>query len=104
MSRGTSEAFFEVIEWCADQAWSSGKLASSGSATTLEVSGGSLPGGQRDSPQWCPGRECRTTTEIIVDMGGSYQTTSSSFGRIDRLWQISTAGREMKQLSRFKTS
>jgi predicted acyl esterase len=26
MSRGTSEAFFEVIEWCADQAWSSGKV------------------------------------------------------------------------------
>ncbi len=26
MSRGTSEAFFEVIEWCADQDWSSGKV------------------------------------------------------------------------------
>lgn len=26
MSRGTSEAFFEVVEWCAAQAWSSGKV------------------------------------------------------------------------------
>ncbi|EFX03475.1 acyl esterase [Grosmannia clavigera kw1407] len=26
MSRGTSEAFFEVVEWCAEQAWSSGKV------------------------------------------------------------------------------
>lgn len=26
MSRGTSEAFFEVVEWCADQDWSSGKI------------------------------------------------------------------------------
>ncbi|KAJ9130731.1 Acyl esterase [Pleurostoma richardsiae] len=26
MSRGTSEAFFEVVEWCADQPWSSGKV------------------------------------------------------------------------------
>ncbi|KAF2214215.1 hypothetical protein CERZMDRAFT_37678 [Cercospora zeae-maydis SCOH1-5] len=25
MSRGTSEAFFEVVEWCAEQPWSSGK-------------------------------------------------------------------------------
>lgn len=26
MSRGTSEAFFEVVEWCAAQPWSSGKV------------------------------------------------------------------------------
>lgn len=26
MSRGTSEAFFEVIEWCAEQPWSTGKV------------------------------------------------------------------------------
>lgn len=26
MSRATSEAFFELVEWCADQAWSSGKV------------------------------------------------------------------------------
>jgi predicted acyl esterase len=26
MSRGTSEAFYEVIEWCAEQTWSSGKV------------------------------------------------------------------------------
>jgi predicted acyl esterase len=26
MSKGTSEAFFDVIEWCADQPWSSGKV------------------------------------------------------------------------------
>lgn len=26
MSRATSEAFFEVVEWCADQTWSSGKV------------------------------------------------------------------------------
>ena len=26
MSRGTSEAFCEVIEWCAEQEWSSGKV------------------------------------------------------------------------------
>ncbi|KAH7232852.1 Alpha/Beta hydrolase protein [Fusarium tricinctum] len=26
MSRSTSEAFFEVIEWCAEQPWSSGKV------------------------------------------------------------------------------
>jgi predicted acyl esterase len=26
MSRGTSEAFFDVIEWCADQEWSTGKV------------------------------------------------------------------------------
>jgi predicted acyl esterase len=26
MSRGTSEAFCEVIEWCAEQSWSSGKV------------------------------------------------------------------------------
>ncbi|CAI4212672.1 unnamed protein product [Parascedosporium putredinis] len=26
MSRGTSEAFFEVVEWCAEQPWSSGKV------------------------------------------------------------------------------
>ena len=26
MSRGTSEAFFEVVEWCAEQSWSSGKV------------------------------------------------------------------------------
>ncbi|KAK4235270.1 Alpha/Beta hydrolase protein [Achaetomium macrosporum] len=26
MSRDTSEAFFEVVEWCADQPWSSGKV------------------------------------------------------------------------------
>ncbi|CAO2653584.1 Nn.00g029950.m01.CDS01 [Neocucurbitaria sp. VM-36] len=26
MSRGTSEAFFDVIEWAADQAWSTGKI------------------------------------------------------------------------------
>ena len=26
MSRGTSEAFYDVIEWCADQPWSSGKV------------------------------------------------------------------------------
>lgn len=26
MSKGTSEAFFEVVEWCAEQAWSSGKI------------------------------------------------------------------------------
>jgi predicted acyl esterase len=26
MSRGTSEAFYEVIEWCAEQGWSSGKV------------------------------------------------------------------------------
>jgi predicted acyl esterase len=26
MSRGTSEAFFEVIGWCTEQAWSSGKV------------------------------------------------------------------------------
>lgn len=26
MSRGTSEAFFEVIEWCAEQEWSAGKV------------------------------------------------------------------------------
>ncbi|KAF2647743.1 X-Pro dipeptidyl-peptidase protein [Lophiostoma macrostomum CBS 122681] len=26
MSRGTSEAFFDVIEWCAEQEWSSGKV------------------------------------------------------------------------------
>lgn len=26
MSRGTSEAFFDVIEWCAEQPWSSGKI------------------------------------------------------------------------------
>jgi len=26
MSRGTSEAFFEVVEWCAEQTWSSGKV------------------------------------------------------------------------------
>ena len=25
MSKGTSEAFFEVVEWCAEQPWSSGK-------------------------------------------------------------------------------
>lgn len=25
MSKGTSEAFYEVVEWCADQPWSSGK-------------------------------------------------------------------------------
>ncbi|KZM28346.1 uncharacterized protein EKO05_0010458 [Ascochyta rabiei] len=26
MSRGTSEAFFDVVEWCAEQEWSSGKV------------------------------------------------------------------------------
>ncbi|KAF2170580.1 hypothetical protein M409DRAFT_64266 [Zasmidium cellare ATCC 36951] len=26
MSKGTSEAFFEVVEWCAEQLWSSGKV------------------------------------------------------------------------------
>ncbi|KAK4612271.1 Cocaine esterase, partial [Fulvia fulva] len=26
MSKGTSEAFFEVVEWCAEQSWSSGKV------------------------------------------------------------------------------
>lgn len=26
MSKGTSEAFFEVVEWCAEQPWSSGKV------------------------------------------------------------------------------
>jgi len=26
MSRSTSEAFFEVIEWCAEQPWPSGKV------------------------------------------------------------------------------
>ncbi|KAI9710725.1 MAG: hypothetical protein M1820_002558 [Bogoriella megaspora] len=26
MSSGTSEAFYEVVEWCAEQAWSSGKV------------------------------------------------------------------------------
>ncbi|KAJ1323509.1 hypothetical protein MN608_10753 [Microdochium nivale] len=26
MSRGTSEAFFDVVEWCAEQSWSSGKV------------------------------------------------------------------------------
>lgn len=26
MSRGTSEAFFDVVEWCAEQTWSSGKV------------------------------------------------------------------------------
>lgn len=26
MSRGTSEAFFDVVEWAADQNWSSGKV------------------------------------------------------------------------------
>ena len=26
MSRGTSEAFFEVVEWCTEQSWSSGKV------------------------------------------------------------------------------
>ena len=26
MSRGTSEAFFDVIEWCSEQPWSSGKV------------------------------------------------------------------------------
>lgn len=26
MSRGTSEAFFDVVEWCAEQPWSSGKV------------------------------------------------------------------------------
>jgi putative CocE/NonD family hydrolase len=26
MSRGTSECFFDVVEWCADQEWSSGKV------------------------------------------------------------------------------
>jgi putative CocE/NonD family hydrolase len=26
MSRGTSKAFFDVIEWCAEQEWSSGKV------------------------------------------------------------------------------
>lgn len=26
MSKGTSEAFFEVVEWCAEQTWSSGKV------------------------------------------------------------------------------
>jgi putative CocE/NonD family hydrolase len=26
MSRGTSEAFFDVVEWAADQPWSSGKV------------------------------------------------------------------------------
>ncbi|KAJ5819418.1 hypothetical protein N7474_005009 [Penicillium riverlandense] len=26
MSRGTSEAFFDVVEWCAEQAWSSGHV------------------------------------------------------------------------------
>ena len=26
MSRGTSDAFFDVVEWCAEQPWSSGKV------------------------------------------------------------------------------
>ena len=26
MSRGTSEAFFDAVEWAADQPWSSGKV------------------------------------------------------------------------------
>jgi predicted acyl esterase len=26
MSRGTSEAFFDVVEWAAEQEWSSGKV------------------------------------------------------------------------------
>jgi putative CocE/NonD family hydrolase len=26
MSRGTSEAFFDVVEWCAEQEWSTGKV------------------------------------------------------------------------------
>jgi putative CocE/NonD family hydrolase len=26
MSKGTSEAFFEAVEWCAKQSWSSGKV------------------------------------------------------------------------------
>src|SRR3569833_1628639 len=26
MSRGTSECFFDVVEWCADQPWSTGKV------------------------------------------------------------------------------
>lgn len=26
MSRGTSEAFFDVVEWCAEQEWCSGKV------------------------------------------------------------------------------
>lgn len=26
MSRGTADAFFEVVEWCAEQSWSSGKV------------------------------------------------------------------------------
>jgi predicted acyl esterase len=26
MSRGTSEAFFDAVEWAADQGWSSGKV------------------------------------------------------------------------------
>ncbi|KAK0643007.1 X-Pro dipeptidyl-peptidase C-terminal non-catalytic domain-containing protein [Cercophora newfieldiana] len=26
MSRGTSECFFDVVEWCAEQSWSSGKV------------------------------------------------------------------------------
>lgn len=26
MSRGTSECFFDVVEWCAEQPWSSGKV------------------------------------------------------------------------------
>lgn len=26
MSRGTSEAFFDVVEWCSEQEWSSGKV------------------------------------------------------------------------------
>jgi predicted acyl esterase len=26
MSRGTSECFFDVVEWAAEQSWSSGKV------------------------------------------------------------------------------
>lgn len=26
MSRGTSDCFFDVVEWCAEQSWSSGKV------------------------------------------------------------------------------
>ncbi|KAJ5505527.1 Peptidase S15/CocE/NonD C-terminal [Penicillium expansum] len=93
MSRGTSEAFFDLIEWAAEQKWSSGKV---GLLATMEVvSGASLHGSPKVSQLSSLGRGCQTTIAIAVDKVAFCLMASSNSGGIVRSSPTSTGAQDV---------
>ncbi|KAK2624296.1 hypothetical protein QTJ16_006246 [Diplocarpon rosae] len=103
MSRGTSECFFDVVEWAAAQPWSSGKVGLLG----ISYYAGSQWRVAARQPQ---GLAAIIPWEGMSDYyrdrcrhGGILSNASSDFGGIDKSSRTSTVGRAGRRRSGAKT-